>query len=43
VYAETRGNGDGASSFGDKGYVIQIATIPPQGQARPIVRQAVTQ
>lgn len=38
VYAETRGRGDGASSFADKGYTVQLATIPPQGQARPILR-----
>lgn len=43
VYAETRGNGDGAASFADKGYAIQLATIPPHGQSRPVVRSAVTQ
>lgn len=36
VYAETRGNGDGPSSFADKGYQIQLAIIPPFGKARPI-------
>lgn len=43
VYAETRGRGDGASSFGDKGYTVQLATIPPQGHARPILRGVETQ
>lgn len=43
VYAESRGNGDGPSSFADRGYVIQLATIPPQGQARPVLHGQVTQ
>lgn len=42
VYAETRGQGDGASSFGDKGYTVQLSTIPPFGQARPVMRGAST-
>lgn len=37
LYAETRGQGDGPSSFADKGYRIQLATIPPAGRARPLV------
>jgi hypothetical protein len=36
VYATTRGEGDGAASFADKGYQIQLAVIPPFGKARPI-------
>lgn len=34
VYARTYGQDDGAKGFGDKGYVIQLAIIPPQGQSR---------
>ena len=35
LYAETRGQGDGPSSFADKGYRIQLSVIPPVGRARP--------
>lgn len=36
-YAETRPTTDGPSSFADRGYSVQLATIPPAGKARPIL------
>ncbi len=35
VYAHVAG-ADGPSKFGDKGYTIVLATIPPEGQARRV-------
>lgn len=38
VFARTSSNADGASEFTDRAYVIQLATIPPVGKARPLTR-----
>jgi len=36
AHAATRPEADGAPSFHDKGYQIQLAVIPPFGKARPV-------
>lgn len=41
-YAEIPAGADGFAMFGDKAFRhVQLATIPPQGQARPIIRNTV--
>lgn len=37
VFAQTSSSEDGRFEFADKGYVITLAVIPPQGQARRVV------
>lgn len=34
LFGQIRNDQEGASRFGDKGYIIRLAMIPPQGQAR---------
>lgn len=36
VYAQTRPGQDGATAFADKGYLLKLATIPPQGRAKRV-------
>lgn len=38
VFARTSSNQDGVSEFTDRAYVLQLATIPPVGKARPLTR-----
>jgi len=34
VFGKITRDDEGSSRFGDKGYVVKLATIPPQGQAK---------
>ncbi len=36
MFSQTRTGQDGAASFGDRGYLVFVATIPPVGKARRI-------
>lgn len=36
VYAQTRPGPDGAEAFGDKGYLLKLATIPPVGMSKRV-------
>lgn len=36
VFVRTSSDADGVAEFTDRAYVIQLATIPPVGQARPL-------
>jgi hypothetical protein len=36
VYGKIHDTSDGGAKFGDKGYTIALAIIPPQGQARKV-------